>query len=66
MTPVNPPNASAQSNTATSISVQWTFNNSVRNVLGILRGFKVHFTSQAVENYTLVKVGAKRIVANAA
>ncbi|XP_078349636.1 LOW QUALITY PROTEIN: polycystin-1-like protein 2 [Oculina patagonica] len=57
--PVNPPNASAQSLSSTSISVQWSFNSSVRNVLGILRGFKVYYVKQnASEVHTLVTAGA--------
>ena len=56
--PVNPPNASAQSLSATSISVHWSFNSSVRNVLGILRGFKVHYVKQNGEDNASVTVAA--------
>ena len=58
LAPVNPPNVSARSLTATSISVEWSFNTSVRNVLGILRGFKVHCVKHIGGNYTAITVGA--------
>ena len=54
--PVNPPIVSAQSHSSTSISVQWSFNRSFENVLGILQGFNVHYFKQDGEDYALVTV----------
>ena len=48
-----PPNVSAQSHSATSISVQWSFNHSFENVLGILQGFKVHYVKQDGIDYAV-------------
>ena len=54
--PVKPPIVSAQSHSSTSISVQWAFNRSFENVLGILKGFNVHYVKQDGEDYALVTV----------
>ena len=54
--PVKPPTVSAQPLSATSISVQWSFDHSFQNVLGILKGFKVHHVKVDGVNYTVVTV----------
>ena len=41
--PANPPSVLGQSYDSTSISVQWTFDNSTRNVLGVLQGFHIYY-----------------------
>ena len=57
--PANPPSVLGQSYNSTSISVQWTFNKSTRNVLGVLRGFHVYYVRQDVRRLPLVTTGAE-------
>lgn len=40
--------------------MQWSFDHSVRNVLGILQGFKVHYVKQDGEDYALVTAAANK------
>ena len=56
--PANPPSVLGQSHDSTSISVQWTFNESTRNVLGVLRGFHVYYVRQDGRSFPLVTTGA--------
>ena len=56
--PANPPSVLGQSHNSTSISVQWTFNKSTRNVLGVLRGFQVYYVRQDGRSFPLVTTGA--------
>ena len=57
--PVNPANVSAWAKNSTSISVQWSFDNSPRNVLGVLRGFRVRINEQYGGNPSSVTVAAR-------
>lgn len=54
LAPVQPPDVTLELSSATSISIQWTFNNSVRNVLGVLLGFKVRYRAEG-DNFGLVQ-----------
>ena len=56
--PANPPSISGQSHDPSSISVQWTFDNSTRNVLGVLRGFHIYYVRQDGRSFPLVTTGA--------
>ena len=53
-----PPSVSGQSYNSTSISVQWTFDNSTRNVLGALQGFHIYYVRQDGRSFQLVTTGA--------
>ena len=54
--PVNPTNVSAEAHSSTSIFVQWSFDNSTRNVLGVLRGFRVRTNGQYGGNPSTITV----------
>ena len=53
-----PLSVSGQSYNSTSISVQWTFDNSTRNVLGVLQGFHIYYVRQDGRSFPLVTTGA--------
>ena len=53
-----PPSVSGQSYNSTSISLQWTFDNSTRNVLGVLQGFHIYYVRQDGRSSQLVTTGA--------
>ncbi len=55
--PANPPSVSGQSHDSTSISIQWTFDHSTRNVLGVLRGFNVYYVRQGGRSFPLITTG---------
>ena len=54
----NPLNVSGQSYDSSSISVQWTFDNSTRNVLGAPQGFHIYYVRQDGRSFPLVTTGA--------
>ena len=56
--PANPPSVSGQSYDSTSISVQWTFDNSSRNVLGVLQGFHIYYVRQDGRSFPFATTGA--------
>lgn len=56
--PAKPPSVSGQSHDSTSISIQWTFDNSTRNVLGVLQGFNVYYVRQDGRSFPLITTGA--------
>ena len=58
--PANPPSVSGQSHDSTSILVQWTFDNSTRNVLGVLQGFSVYYARQDGGSFTLITTGSDK------
>ena len=58
--PANPPSVSEQSYNSTSISVQWTFDNSTRNVLGVLQGFHIYYVRQDGTSFPVVTTGADK------
>ena len=55
--PANPPSVLGQSNDSTSISVQWTFDKSTRNVLGVLQGFHVYYVRQDGRSFPFITSG---------
>lgn len=55
--PANPPSVLGQSYDSTSISVQWTFDKSTRNVLGVLQGFHVYYVRQDDRSFPFVTTG---------
>lgn len=58
--PANPPSVSGQSHDSTTIFVQWTFDNSTRNVLGVLQGFNVYYARQGGGSFSLITTGADK------
>jgi len=56
--PANPPIVSGQSHDSTSVSVEWTFDKSTRNVLGVLQGFHIYYVRQDGRGFPLVTTGA--------